>query len=334
MRSGIAADGQVLHPEARRALKILSIAPSSDFETLPVTQARRSARSLSAAFSGRTVPVASSEDLDIAGGAGNIRARLYSPLEPAAPASLLVFFHGGGWTVGDLDSHDNLCRILANHSGSKVLSVDYRLAPEHKYPAAVDDAYAAFKYAVDNAERFGVDRTMVAVGGDSAGANLAAVTCQQARDEGATAPAFQLLLVPGTDLSTKRRSTTLYRDGYMLTEAALDWYVANYLNVPEDALNPKASPMLAPDLTGLPAAYVATAGFDPMRDDGEEYARRLRAAGVPVVQRRHAGLIHTFGVMTGFGTTGMLALVEAAAALRTGIAFSQQCRTAVEPTAQ
>jgi len=322
-------DGQIPHPEVRRALKIISLAPASDFETMPVEEARLSARSLSTAFAGRPVPVAGTEELKIPGAAGDIPARLYLPIEPAEQASLLVFFHGGGWTIGDLDTHDNLCRILANHSGSRVLSVDYRLAPEHKFPAAADDAYAAYRYVVHNADRFGVDSAAIAVGGDSAGGNLAAVVCQQARNDGEIMPAFQLLFVPATDLSTKRPSVSLFRDGYVLTEAAIDWYFANYVNSPEDALNPKASPMLAADLSGLPAAYIATAGFDPVRDDGEEYGRRLREAGVPVVLRRHARLNHTFSVMTGFGTTGLMAVVEAAAALRTGIVLARD--PAVEP---
>lgn len=324
----ITIDGQVLHPELQLALKLIALSGDLSVEQLPVEKGRAQLSAKADLFGGPPIPVADVRNLVLPGPAGDIRARLYAPTGVEEPPSLLVYYHGGGWVVGDLDTHDNNCRFLANQACVKVLSIDYRLAPEHKFPAAPDDAYAAFRYAAGHAEQLGVDPAAIAVGGDSAGANLAAVVCQLARADGGTQPAFQLLLVPGTDLSTKRRSCELFSDGFVLTEAQLDWYVEQYLPSPEDAFDPKASPMLAPDLAGLPPAYIATGGFDPLRDDGEEYAARLLQAGVPVAYRLHDDLIHPFANTTGYGRTGTAALLEAAGALRTGLAIARQSPTA------
>jgi acetyl esterase len=234
-----------------------------------------------------------------------------------------VYFHGGGWVVCDLDTHDNGCRFLARESGAAVLSVDYRLAPEHPFPAAVEDAFAAFRWAVENAADFGVDPAVIAVGGDSAGGNLAAVVSQLARDDEGPAPAFQLLIYPVTDLSTKRLSYELFREGFFLTEPHMDWYRDHYLPDLESARDPRASPLLADDLSNLAPAYIATAGFDVLRDEGEEYARRLREAGVPVALRRHRNLIHGMATRVGMGGVGQTMMLEAAAALRMGLATAK-----------
>jgi acetyl esterase len=232
---------------------------------------------------------------------------------------LLVYLHGGGWVRGDLHTHDNTCRFLAREAGVIVLSVDYRLAPEHKFPAAVEDSFAAFRWAHENAAELGVDQNAIAVGGDSAGGNLAAVVGQLAAADGGPVPAFLLIIYPATDFSEKRRSVKLFREGFLLTESDMDWYTAHYLPDKEAERDPRASPLLADDLSGTPPAYVMTAGFDPLRDEGEAYALRLREAGVPVALRRHSGLIHGFANMTGVGRTGRAAMLEAAGALRVGV---------------
>lgn len=319
----VRVDGQELHPEVQMALRLLALAPESDFEKLPLAEARAQVTAEAAAFGGPPIPLPSVVDMQIPGGAGPIRARLYKPAAvEAAALPLLVYFHGGGWVVGNLDSCDSVCRFLAAQAQVAVLSVDYRLAPEDPFPAAVDDAVAAMRFAVTNAQELGVDNAAIAVGGDSAGGNLAAVVCQQAVAGHCPMPAFQLLFFPVTDTSAKTRSYELFGDGYFLTDAQMDWYIGHYLPDPADRLDRRASPLLADDLTGLPPAYVAVAGFDPLRDEGEAYARRMRDAGVAVALHRHSSLIHAFVNTTGVGTTGREAMLQAAGALRTGVTLA------------
>ncbi len=315
-------DGLELHPEMRILLTLLARGGGLAFDEVPLSQARAELTRTTLMLGGRPEPMDSVRDLTIPGQEGPLGARLYTPY--GDPDTLLVFLHGGGWTLGDLDSHDLTCRFLAAHAGTKVLAVDYRLAPENPFPAAPDDAFAAFTWAYANADGLGVDADAIAVGGDSAGGNLAAVVCLRSRDAGIPTPAFQLLLFPATDLVNTRPSRDLFGDGYVLTTSVMEWYLDQYLPTPETALDPMASPLLAPDLTGLPAAYIATAGYDPIRDDGEAYADRLRESGVPVALRRHDGLIHGFAVATGYGSACPQAMREAAGALRTGLAIAQQ----------
>ena len=311
-------DGQRLDPEVQLLLRLLGRATSSDAAT--PAEARR-ARALHAhVFRGETFSVGHVSEHAIPGPAGAIRARLYAPEGHPPRPPLLVYLHGGGWVVCDLDTHDNLCRFLAREAGALVLSVDYRLAPEHPFPAAVEDALAAFRYGVEAADELGADPRTVAIGGDSAGANLAAVVSHQMVAEGGPLPAFTLSIYPVTDLSEKRASYRLFGEGFVLTEAHMDWYRSHYLPDDAAALDPRASPLLAEDLAGMPPTYVATAGFDPLRDEGEEYARRLRDAGVPVALRRHPGLIHGFANAVGSTRFGRAAMQEAAGALRVGLA--------------
>jgi acetyl esterase len=224
-------------------------------------------------------------------------------------SGLLVYFHGGGFVVCDLETHDNMCRFLARQAGVRVLAVDYRLAPEHRFPAAIEDALAAFRFAAEHAAELGADPARLAVGGDSAGGNLATGVARLAAADAQPAPAFQLLFYPWLDLSAKRESYRLFGD----------------------AIDPRCSPLQAEQLEGLAPAYIATAGFDPLRDEAEEYASRLRAAGVPVALRRHRGLIHGFANAVGIGHVGREALVEAAGALRVGLAVAPRQRLAVWP---
>ena len=268
------------------------------------------------------IPMARVEPIEIPGNAGPIPARLYAPtaLPDGSPAPLLLYFHGGGFVVGDLDTHDGACRFLADAAGVAVLSVDYRLAPEHPFPAAVEDAWAAFAWTAANAAALGADPGRIAIGGDSAGGNLAAVTSLLARAGGGAMPAMQLLLYPAVDQVGGQRSRELFADGFILTKAEIDWFEAQYLPDGAEEGDPRVSVLRAPDLTGLPPAYVATAGFDPLRDEGEAYALRMREAGVQVALRRHPGLIHSFANQTAISRTAREAMLEAAGALRMGLA--------------
>lgn len=314
----IRIDGQVLDTEVQMALRLLNLAAGKTFEELPLDQGRAQISSEAWVF-GEALPVATVRDLTIPGPAGGIPARLYRAEGVAEPSALLVYYHGGGWVLGDLEVSDSACRFLASNAGLAILSVDYRLAPEDPFPAAVEDAVAAFRYAVDHADELGADPAAIGVAGESAGGNLAAVVSQIATREPGPAPAFQLLFFPVTDLSTKHPSYKLFSEGFFLTEAQMDWYRERYLTDPAQAADPRVSPLLAEDLTGLPPAYVAVAGFDPLRDEGEAYAARLKQAGVLVTLRRHSGLIHGIINATGVGHAGREVLLQAAGALRVGL---------------
>ena len=312
-------DGQRLETDMQLLLKLEQLAPSPELTTLTPGESRVDLRRIALALEGPKVPVAGIEQLELPGPGGSLGARLYRPEDEQRPLPMLVYLHGGGWVRGDLDTHDNTCRFLARAAGVLVLSIDYRLAPEHPFPAAVEDSLAAFRFAHENAAELGADPDRIAVGGDSAGGNLTAVAAQLAAADGGPMPAFLLIIYPATDFSQKRRSVKLFREGFLLTENDMDWYTAHYLPDEQSALDPRASPLLAEDLSSLPPAYVITAGFDPLRDEGEAYAERLREAGVPVALRRHRGLIHGFANMTGLGDSGRAAMLEAAGALRVGL---------------
>jgi acetyl esterase len=242
-------------------------------------------------LTGAPTPVRSLRDLTVDGATGPLTARHYVPSdEPGAP--LLVYLHGGGFVLGDLESHDEACRVLARHAGTQVLAVDYRLAPEHPFPAAVEDAAAAFAWAREHAQELGADPDRVAIGGDSAGGNLAAVVAQQTRG-GDDAPAAQVLIYPLTDVSRRHPSRDLFARDLLLTDDDIVWFEQHYAPG-TDPTDLRRSPLLAPDLSGLAPAVVVTAAFDPLRDEGEAYARALREAGVPVVSWRAPGLVHGF----------------------------------------
>jgi acetyl esterase len=285
-----------------------------------VERARAENRLGASVIAGPPRPMARVEPLAILGPAGEIPARLYVARDvPSPPRPLLVYFHGGGWAIGDLDTHDGACRFLAAHSGCRVLSVDYRLAPEHPFPAAVEDAVAAFDWAMERAEELGADPRRIAVGGDSAGGNLSAAVCLQARDAGGPQPAMQLLLYPPTDAAGGQASRDLFAEGFLLTRGDMDWFEDHYLPDGCDHADPRVSMMRAKDVSGLPPAYVATAGFDPLRDEGETYAKRMSEAGVKVALQRHPGLIHGFANLTAICPSARAAMLEAAGALRMGL---------------
>jgi len=317
-------DGQVLASDLHALIKLAALAGDTSFTGgLGPVEARAHNRLGAAAAAARPpIPMARVEPREIPGPGGPLPTRFYVPpgLSTDEPAPLLLFFHGGGWVIGDLDTHDDVCRFLAASAGVTVLAVDYRLSPEHAFPAAVEDAWASFAWAVTNAAELAIDPARIAVGGDSAGANLAAVVSLLARGAGGTMPALQLLIYPPTDAAADLPSRRLFAEGFMLTKQDMDTWQAHYLPPGTDAADPRASILLAPDLSGLPPAYLTTAGFDPLRDEGEAYGLRMREAGVQVALRRHPGLIHGFANLTAVSRTARAAMFEAAGALRMGLA--------------
>ena len=313
----IQVDGDTLEPSVQLGLAVLERRGELSPHTLPVAQAREARARLSAVYAGKPAQVGAVRDLEIPGGAAPLRARHYAPRELGDPHPLLVYYHGGGFTYGDLDTHDGVCRLLCRHGGAHVLAVDYRLAPEHPFPSAVQDARAALAYASANAGALGADPARVGVAGDSAGGNLAAVVAQLAARDGGPAPVLQLLIYPATDFTQRRRSRELFGEGFLLSNAEMDWFESNYLGPARtDAAEPRASPLLAEDLSGLAPAFVVTAAFDPLRDEGEAYARALRAAGTPVALRRFPGFIHAFIAAAGVSRASRDAVIEIAGVTR------------------
>jgi acetyl esterase len=262
------------------------------------------------AFRGPPPHVNAVRDLQVDGAAGPLAARLYSTYDANAP--LLVYFHGGGFVFGSLETHDPGCRLLCQHGKFNVLAVEYRLVPEHRFPHAILDAQAAFTWAVAHAKELGSDPSRVGVGGDSAGANLSAVVCLLAKDKGPM-PACQLLFYPPTDRSRAHPSIDSLAEGFMLTRESIAWFHGEYaVAAGADATDPRISPLLASDLRGVAPAIVVTAGFDPLRDEGLAYAEALRKAGVPVVAKQFDSQIHGFFNLTGLHDASRDAVVEVA----------------------
>jgi len=254
------------------------------------------------------------EDRSVPGSAGDIPVRVYRP-QSDGPLPVVVYFHGGGFVIGDITTHDTTCHRLAAGVPAVVVSVDYRLAPEHPFPAAVDDCEAATQWVAAHAAELGADPTRLAVAGDSAGGNLAAVTSRRARDAGGPAIAFQLLVYPGCDMTRSLPSHAENGTGYLLDDDAMTWFLGNYMG-DADPKHPDASPLFVEDLSGLPPAFVLTAEFDPLRDEGEAYADRLRAAGVPVATSRYDGMIHGFYGLDSIFDSSKKATAETVIALR------------------
>ena len=271
----------MLHPQARALLDLIEKSGLPATHTLAPPAARRLYRERRAYSQPVPPEVAALSDLSASGPHGDIPLRLYRPLGSAPDAVLpvLVFFHGGGWVIGDLDTHDTLCRELANGSGACVIAVDYRMAPEHRFPAALDDCIAATHWVRREAARLAVDAARLAVGGDSAGGNLAAVVAIAARDSGDLPIAYQLLIYPATDQRRATTSHTTNGQGYLLTTDTMAYFHDHYIVDPMQDLDWRASPLLRDDLAKLPPALLLTAGFDPLRDEGLLYSRRLTAAG-------------------------------------------------------
>lgn len=292
----VTIDGNTLDPSlqvllaAQRATGVDGLSVKDD----PIAS-RANFGVLSRTLDDRSVRVADIRPVSIPGPGGAIAARHYRPAAGGDPAPLLVFYHGGGWVLGDLDSHDAACRLISRDAGIHVLAIDYRLAPEHPAPAVVDDAHTAYRWAREHAADLGADPRRVAVGGDSAGGNLAAVITRLARDAGDPLPSLQWLIYPATDLRGGTRSRSLFGNGFLLTRHDMDWFQSCYVEGSGlDFAHPMVSPLLTEDLSGLSPALVVTAGFDPLRDEGDRYAARLREAGVTVDHRQMPSMIHGF----------------------------------------
>lgn len=312
----IVVDGKTLHPEMQLVLRLEKLEGPS-VETLPITRGRKQVVS-SARLAGGSPSIGAVTDRTIDGPAGKLNLRFYTPSGMRGAAPALFFIHGGGWIYGDLESHDATCRFLAEEAQVRVIAVDYRLAPEAPFPAAFDDTWAAYQWIVDHAQGIGVDVHRLAVGGDSAGGNLAAIIAQQAVREDFHPPTFQLLIYPATDFVTESASRTTYAKGYYLTKAFMDLANENYLLGDEELDDPRLSPVRN-DVKGVAPAYVVTAGFDPLLDEGKDYADKLRDAGVPVEYRCEEGLIHGFANMVALGSAAPKAMRRAAAALARGL---------------
>ena len=285
-----------LDPQARAVIDLVIKSGRPAYHQLSPKDARQLFRETRPASTPTPPEIGAVRNLTVEGPLGPIPLRIYRPagVSAATPLAVLVFFHGGGWVIGDLETHDVLCRQLTAESGVSVVSVAYRLAPEHKFPAAVDDAWAATRWVVAHAAELGVDASRVVVGGDSAGGNLAAVVALLARDQGVPSIALQVLIYPVTDLAAETRSYRDFAEGYLLTREGMRWFIAHYLNAESEAADWRASPVRARSLAQLPPALIVTAGFDPLRDEGEAYAKRLRDAGVRVDSVCYGGMIHGF----------------------------------------
>ena len=311
-----------LDPDAQTILDMVREAGRPAFETLTPAEARALYKAGREALAAPPMAVAEIRELSMPGPGGPLPLRLYRGADyPGLPG--LIFFHGGGWVIGDIETHDSVCRHLAHAAGCAVVSVDYRLAPEAKFPAAFDDAVAATEWVAENAASLGIDRDRLAVGGDSAGGNLAAAVALLARDRGGPRLSFQMLIYPATDLGALFDSQVRFGEGYLLTRATMRWFIDQYLNDPTEAADWRASPLRAADLAGVAPAFVLTAGYDPLCDEGEAYARRLQEYGVAVQHRRIADQIHGFCTMGKIIRAAHSALDEAAAALRAAFARNQ-----------
>lgn len=301
-----------LDPKVRWLLGEMKAQNRPPLEDLPPVEARIAAVTGLSLVAGEAMPVARVENLEVPGPLGAIPIRVYTP-EGDAPRACMVYYHGGGWVVCDLDSHDTVCRLIAQEAGAVVVSVDYRLAPEHKFPAAVTDCHAATQWVFDNAARLGVDPLRISVGGDSAGGNLAAVLSLRARDEGGPRIASQILVYPVTNLASfDTASYEEFAEGYHLSRSVMVWFRDHYLASSEDGKHSHASPLLVEDLRGLPPALVITAECDVLRDEGEAYAHRLKDAGVPVTLVRYSGMVHPFFSMPGLLEQSRVAIAQVA----------------------
>lgn len=306
-----------LHPQAKALLDVLNLAPQVPTEDLDHHDLREQYLALSIPA---TAVGVITEDRIIAGPRGDIALRIYRP-EGAGVTPVVVYFHGGGWVIGNIESHDGTCASITAASGCTLVSVDYRLAPESPFPAAIEDGFAATIWVQENAEELGVDGTRLAVAGDSAGGNIAAVVSQIARDVGGIEIAFQLLVYPVTDYEFTSESMIDNSEGYLLTTELMRWFYGHYLNGDAEAgSDPRVSPLRADDLSDLPPAYVITAGYDPLRDQGIAYADAMTADGVKVELVHYEGMFHGF-----FGLESVLdnageAIAHASAALRVALA--------------
>ncbi len=317
-----------LHSQSRALLDLVAAQPREALADTTPALARDRLRAFLNSPGEHLTPVGAVRDLSIPGDAGQrMPARAYTPRHaPAGALPTLLFIHGGGWVAGDLEGYDPLCRELCNASGCLVVAIEYRLAPEHKFPAAPLDCYAALLWLAANATWLGGDPHRIAVGGDSAGGNLAAVVAQMARDRGGPALRFQLLVYPVTDHSFETLSYRECAEGFLLTAEGMRWNWSHYLPGDAAGADPMASPLRAKNFAWLPPALVITAEYDPLRDEGEDYALRMRAAGVSVELRRYDGMLHAFFSLGRLFDTGRVAVAHAGAALRASFVDTRLAR--------
>ncbi len=309
----------MLDQEARALLDLMEQANRTGrpkLESLPHAVGRQAVDKMSEDSEADPPEVAATQDGSFDGPAGPIRYRRYTPAGAAGNTlPTLIYYHGGGFVIGNLETHDSTCRRIANRSGCQVVAIDYRLSPEHPFPAPLDDGLAAFRHIRDSAAAFDADPARLAVGGDSAGGAISAVVCQALRDAGEQGPAFQMLIYPATDSSRESASRTAFAEGYFLTKGLMDWFWKAYVPAGTDLSDLRLSPLLARDFKGLPPAFVLTAGYDPLRDEGRAYADRLIEAGVKTTYVNYPGTIHGFFSLTRFLKQGLKANDEAAAVL-------------------
>jgi acetyl esterase len=310
-----------IDPAAKNLLDLLVAAGRPKVWQVGAIEGREGLRKLAQLADAKDVPIGRIENATWPGPAGPLAYRSYTPVDAAPePLPALLYFHGGGFVIGDLDTHDGLCRLLANASGCRVISAEYRLAPEHKFPAAVEDAYAAARWVAANARGLGIDEDRIAIGGDSAGANLAAVVCQLAQQRGGPKLALQLLFYPATRSDAETPSRRALAEGYLLEKKSMEWFFEQYVAPGTDPKDPRISPLLAADLSGLPPAHIHTAEFDPLVDEGKAYAEKLAAAGVAVEYTCHEGMIHHFFCLAGAIPYARIAIADAGAAIKHALA--------------
>ncbi|MEC9151389.1 MAG: alpha/beta hydrolase [Pseudomonadota bacterium] len=306
-----------VHPQCRAILDAMDNTDEMTvFDCRDPVEARRLYAAGTKSFASQAPLLLSIENRTVPGASTDVPVRLYTPDVPTMPLPVLVFVHGGGWVFGDLDTHDALCRLLAHQAESLIVSVDYRLAPEHKFPAGLDDCLTVLDWVAANAATIGGDPARLAIGGDSAGGNLAAAACQVAREKGYPDIIFQLLIYPAVDFTADMMAPRSNSVGFGLSDEAIAWMRDCYFNDAFDATDPRASPAIAKDLSGLPPALIQTAEFDPLHDEGKAYAEALRAAGNTAIHINYPGMIHGFMRMGALVDDADVAIDDAAKALR------------------
>jgi acetyl esterase len=320
LRDGYQDKTMPLNPVLKAFLdQVAALGGPKTWEMQP-SEAREAFAGLMQLAGAKDVPIGKVTDLTIPAAHGEIFARAYTAVAAGGePLPTLVFFHGGGWVIGNVDTHDGLCRLLANESQCRVISVEYRLSPESKFPAAVEDAFAVVEWIEKNAAELGVDANRLAVGGDSAGGALAAVMTQMAKAKGSPKIAFQMLLFPVTQIGRETRSLKEFAEGYFLERKTLDWFYAHYLPADADRSDPRISPLAAQDFSGLPPAYVMLAGFDPLHDEGRDYAEKLRGAGVVVSIADYPDMVHDFIYLQAVLPQAADALAKAAQSMKAAL---------------